>query len=336
MCQRCAVKGKLVKMIHSFRLDHIVEDDEGRVIAVPFCLDCEVRNRQEEWVCWATEQRETNGKIYPTLESVKRDQAYQEKKAKENWADRTKAIQEAAYPRPNPWAGYKLLKDTRVINGIEYVIAVNKEKKSEEKPEPAYSQTGDDSCSSSADSWTLIEETGDDSPEQRREPVHSLTEEDAPVILRRVPWKDVAYWMAHRCVVTVAAPDDYVPEGPHHLPVTIGSEIRLTNLFKGWVLGHAVKDRTRTEGWCPIDKLCIWAVNEPFAPQPDWFNHAAFLELRLDDNLLLHKRYTGEWQDWGFGALWGNGRVAEGLFPLSHATPHVLLTREPERRHVVL
>merc|ERR1719433_1277882 len=110
------------------------------------------------------------------------------------------------------------------------------------------------------------------------------------------------------------------------LPLNIGGEVRMRSHHQGWVLISRVGDRCHTEGWCPKDQLSIWEVCAAFKPLEDWPDRQSFLELRAEDTILVQKRYNGEWEGWAHGIKWGSAKQGQGVFPLLHAVPHLLLS----------
>ena len=92
-CSECETENKFFKMFQSYRPDHAWKDeDTGRIMAVLFCVDCEVRNREKEWEMWTDAEKELAGESYPTADAVRRDQ---KRRAKEKWAERSEFVQAA-------------------------------------------------------------------------------------------------------------------------------------------------------------------------------------------------------------------------------------------------
>ena len=78
-CERCQEPGELFQMYQSFREDHVWYQGE-KPMSTLFCLTCEVKNREEEWEKWTTEQKELAGESYPTIEAARQDQKIDAKK----------------------------------------------------------------------------------------------------------------------------------------------------------------------------------------------------------------------------------------------------------------
>ena len=88
-CNRCGVKGKFFKMFQSYRPDHCYPDEEGKWMATLFCLDCELKNREQEWSFWTGKDKEIAGEDWVTMTRVKKDH---KNRSKQSWAARSEPI----------------------------------------------------------------------------------------------------------------------------------------------------------------------------------------------------------------------------------------------------
>ena len=104
ICYDCRKQERFFKLFQSYRPDHSWRDDEGRTKATLFCLDCELKRRQEEWESWSVEEKEAVGELYATLDQVRIDQ---KKVCKKSWAMRSDPI-------VNAKISLKALRDTRL------------------------------------------------------------------------------------------------------------------------------------------------------------------------------------------------------------------------------
>ena len=75
-CQECGHPGKFFRMFQSFRDEHVWyrEGEPNRPMASLFCIDCEVKHREDEWIVFSAEEKKCVGEDYPTMKAVKRDQ----------------------------------------------------------------------------------------------------------------------------------------------------------------------------------------------------------------------------------------------------------------------
>lgn len=141
-CYSCRTNGhKFFEMYQSFRPEHAYVDEQGRIKAALFCIPCELRYREDEWVTWTHEQQAIAGADYVTLKAV---QKAQKDRAKEGWSLRSTAILNAK----------KALKALRECNA----------RKTEQAVQVNYVQciaTMEEGAEEGAEPWVYIHETGD-------------------------------------------------------------------------------------------------------------------------------------------------------------------------------